>query len=492
MTGNEDDAARQSRQNFRDDVQSAIWLHEKSKEQNRERREAKTAADLFVQAASLRPRRFKNRLARTLAAGPNSRRDAEELERSRWVHNLTLLLTGTDTPSGRLLASRQSSGQFLGAGLRASTLRGKVRNLRKFMAWLATTHQEDFPTSYLQYIQYLQVRQSEPSNRGALKDCHASFQFLEEVAGLPAEQKQTSTELYTLMYKEVLSQATPGRPVRQSPRMFVKLLAEIESLVIDPSKQTNLRIFGWWVLLQSWGTLRFSDHRGLVPKQITVDDTGFTGVLSRSKTLGTDKTVGSRPVFVHAACFVRERNWLSVGWRILLEAANFDRDYLLPVPTSSLQGCLQAELLYAAGFAILNRLLCALQFSESQRLVPQVAHFWTPHSGRSFMPSCAAVLGFEKSQRDFLGGWSAHGSDRYARIAKLRVGNMQKAAIRAIHSYDQEDPLGEAETSLARHMKGLGLPEEQRQKWLDLFEQRERPRDERVFSTSKHGLLAGL
>ena len=156
MTGNESDAARQSRQNFRDDLQSAIWIHEGSKEQNRERREAKTAADLFVQAASLKPRRFKNRLARTLAAGPNSRLDAEELERSRWVHNLTLLLTGTDTPNSRLLAGRQSSGQFFGAGLRASTLRGKVRNLRKFMAWLATTHQEVFPTSYLQYIQYLQ------------------------------------------------------------------------------------------------------------------------------------------------------------------------------------------------------------------------------------------------------------------------------------------------------------------------------------------------
>ena len=137
--------------------------------------------------------------------------------------------------------------------------------------------------------------------------------------------------------------------------------------------------------------------------------------------------------------------------------------------------------MYAAGFAILNRLLCALQFPESQRLVPQVAHFWTPHSGRSFMPSCAAALGFEKSQRDFLGGWSAQGSDKYARIAKLRVGNMQKAVIRAIHTYDQEDPLGEAETSLAldEHMKGLGLREEQRQKWLDLFEQRERPRDGR-------------
>ena len=289
------------------------------------------------QTSSSKQQASNHDVSRTVSQGPwLPAQTRDETPKSRWVHNLTLLLTGTDTPSGRVLASRQSRGQFLGAGLRASTLRGKVRNLRKFMAWLATTHQEVFPTSFLQYIQYLQVRQSEPSNRGALKDCHASFQFLEEVAGLPAEQKQTSTELYTLMYKEVLSQATPGRPVRQSPRMFVRLLAEIETLVVDPSKQTYLRIIGWWVLLQSWGTLRFSDHRGLLPKQITVDDTGFTGVLSRSKTLGSDKTVGSRPVFVHAACFVRERNWLSVGWRTLSEAANFDRDYLLPVPTSSL------------------------------------------------------------------------------------------------------------------------------------------------------------
>ena len=37
------------------------------------------------------PRRFKSRLARTLASGPHCRRGAEELERSRWVHNLTVV-----------------------------------------------------------------------------------------------------------------------------------------------------------------------------------------------------------------------------------------------------------------------------------------------------------------------------------------------------------------------------------------------------------------
>ena len=36
---------------------------------------------------------------------------------------------------------------------------------------------------------------------------------------------------------------------------------------------------------------------------------------------------------------------------------------------------------------------------------------WTPHPGRCFMPSATAVLKYEKSERDFLGGWSARGSD---------------------------------------------------------------------------------
>ena len=179
------DATRQARNSYIDEVQSAIWLHERSKAEERTAKEHSQALDLFAHVAALRPRRFKNRLQRTLAAGANARRDAEELERSRWVHALALILSPTDTPTGKLLTSQQSSFQFLGAGLRASTLRGKVRTVKKFMAWLGLTHQLAFPTSYLQYAQYLEVRQSEPANRGALKQCHAAFQFLQQASLTP-------------------------------------------------------------------------------------------------------------------------------------------------------------------------------------------------------------------------------------------------------------------------------------------------------------------
>ena len=251
------DAARQARNSYRDEVHSTIWLHERKKAEERTAKEHKQAFDLLAHVAALRPRRFKNRLQRTLAAGANARRDAEELERSRWVHALALILSPTDTPTGKLLTTQQTSFQFLGAGLRASTLGGKVRTVKKFMAWLGLTHQLAFPTSYLQYAQYLEVRQSEPANRGALKQCHAAFQFLETTEGLPDTAKLTASELYELMYKECLRRAAPGRPSKQAPRMFVEILAAMEVFVVDQTKPKYLLIFGWWVLLQNWGTLRF-------------------------------------------------------------------------------------------------------------------------------------------------------------------------------------------------------------------------------------------
>ena len=87
--------------------------------------------------------------------------------------------------------------------------------------------------------------------------------------------------------------------------MFVEILGAIEVFVMDQTKPRYLRIFGWWVLLPNWVILRFGDHRGLLPEHITVSDRGLLAVLSRSKTLGSDKAIGSRPVVVHSVCFIR-------------------------------------------------------------------------------------------------------------------------------------------------------------------------------------------
>ena len=42
--------------------------------------------------------------------------------------------------------------------------------------------------------------------------------------------------------------------------------------------------------------------------------------------------------------------------------------------------------------------------------LPDQRPFWTPHSGRHFMPSASAALGHSLSDREPLGGWGAEGS----------------------------------------------------------------------------------
>ena len=54
------------------------------------------------------------------------------------------MFSSTDMPTGKFVTAQQTSFQFLGAGLRASTLRGKVKTVKKFMAWLRLTHQLAF------------------------------------------------------------------------------------------------------------------------------------------------------------------------------------------------------------------------------------------------------------------------------------------------------------------------------------------------------------
>ena len=49
-------------------------------------------------------------------------------------------------------------------------------------------------------------------------------------------------------------------------------------------------------------------------------------------------------------------------------------------------------------------------------------------------------------ERDYLGSWSPEGSDRYARIAGLRISNLQRAVARSIWQGAQGDSLGKRET----------------------------------------------
>ena len=239
---------------------AARELHDLQKQQSSKEEIDRQLAEQLVMLAELKPRKFRTRMQRLAYEGP------EADLRSKYLRILADILKNTETPMGQLLREDPKNIHLLGAGRRASTLWSRVRGVQKFLGWLAAAHNLAFPDCWRHYSEFLQVRLAEPCVRGALKHTHSCYVFLQEVAGVSV--RHTDNAFYTVNRKEILTSALPGRPPRQAPRYPSGLLAAFEELVMDPEAKQYLRIMGWWLLLQAWGTLRFDDHRGLLPADV--------------------------------------------------------------------------------------------------------------------------------------------------------------------------------------------------------------------------------
>ena len=85
--------------------------------------------------------------------------------------------------------------------------------------------------------------------------------------------------------------------------------------------------------------------------------------------------------------------------------------------------------------------------SDRQKLFAHGAgHFWSPHSGRNFLPSAAGALNVDKSDCDMLGGWMAQESDRYNRVARVRIRAVQAQVTQTFSNHEKHDPLLEGDT----------------------------------------------
>ena len=113
--------------------------------------------------------------------------------------------------------------------------------------------------------------------------------FLEAKAGVSPQDRFTDSQLYNVLYQELLVAALPGNPAKQVPRVLTAVLVAVEHLVVCAQMPRYYRVFAWWLLIQNWATLRFPEHRGILPSSVKIDETGFLAQLTRSKTLGSDR-----------------------------------------------------------------------------------------------------------------------------------------------------------------------------------------------------------
>ena len=265
---------------------AALWLdrYEKTRVMNSQR--TMSIEEQLNLACAREPRRFQSRLHKVLNSGPAARSDAEESERQRWILTGGELLRNTSTPTEQLISQDPEKLKVLGAGRRVSTLRSQIRTIRKFLSWLTASHGVVFPTLTEHCSGFLEVGASEPCTRTAIKEAHRSMVFLELTAGVEEQERVTGTSIYKTIFDEISISTSPGRSARQAPTMFLLMLKALEMLVVDTKALPFISVYSWWILLPNWGTLRFSDHRGLRPQDIKIMSNTLDATLSRSKTTG--------------------------------------------------------------------------------------------------------------------------------------------------------------------------------------------------------------
>ena len=130
---------RRQRRRIRElsNMEAAVLLRQQNALGEKHAKEVKSSADQFLRAAEMPPRRYKSHsvlFAQDRRPG-RTRRTPKRKGRARWVEILGSMLVHTPAPMGRILVERPGSIQLLGAGRRASTLRSRVRAVRRYLNW---------------------------------------------------------------------------------------------------------------------------------------------------------------------------------------------------------------------------------------------------------------------------------------------------------------------------------------------------------------------
>ena len=207
--------------------------------------------------------------------------------------------------------------------------------------------------------------------------------------------------------------------------MFVTMRTALDRLACGAEIITYVGVYSRWTLVQTWGTLRCSDHRGVHLNDVRMVEATFSTKLTRSKTKGLDKDVTCRPTVIDSFCYWTESRWMHAGWTLLKELAAFPRDYLMPAPTTNYQEFLKIELRYDTVYVIQNRVLMALIGAD----LPRAHHAFLDADIDKFF-----------AKRNNISG-------RPDKFLEAASGHKQKLVVRSVNEKAVQDPLDENDTA---------------------------------------------
>ena len=407
---------------------------------------------------------------------PAAQKSAEAKARAKWAQKILNILMLADLPFGRECRERgwnhlsPEAGRCL-RGLRPATLKKRASDLGPFLRYLWGTHAIRWPRDKDDVLEFFKVRHEEKAARSVFRTLILGLRFFEEAGEVALADKIATLDAVEGATKEfetrraAQSEAEGAKGRRQAPQMLLVLLAAIENVVVDESIPIYIRGYAWYRLLRHWASMRFSDGCGLSPANLKMRSRGLFGLLSRTKTSGSDKLMSVLPIFVSDEAYV-SREWLRTGFHIWENELVSARDFFLVLPNEDVSGHCGRRARYSDVQYLSKQLLASLRGADGEPLLlPPAIAFWTEHSDRTGLDSWLAALAVGSDKRRFVGRWAAQGAeDTYVRTATRIVENCQRVAARHAKLEFQHGPdfLGEEETisALDVFLKDQGVDDE--------------------------------
>jgi hypothetical protein len=407
--------------------------------------------------------------AKLAAAGadPSLRENIEKDERARWTAAILQILVKAALPAmehetaGECLGERFSK-RRVAKGRRPATLRKHVRTIAKMVTWLESSFGISWPTSAVQFCEYLESRVAEPCARSVPISCLKSMLFM-EVAGEQVKELRIAESLAVKNYLEEVSKelAACTRDKRKATQILVKIAMAFERTVMDEALPRYPRAYAWLRLLKLWSGMRWADTEGLPPHRIVLSERGLVARLERTKTTGAGKKIEVLHVFISAGAWLAESSWIRVGfdlWKAMAEEAGcFARDYLVCRPTADLNGVapLMSRYVHASSSsqALFNMLgdfkvlPCGrtLATPGDYLLLAGAGLLWTEHSERATLATWALACEVSQDIRKQMERWQPSVDEGYIRSVRGNVeAAQQKIAGRIRKSCGLPDFLDES------------------------------------------------
>ena len=381
----------------------------------------------------------------------------------KWLRRFVDLISVAPVPAVREATGMEDPVLYLQSLVgraRPSTVRLRVRDWAKYVRWL-TLRTGSWPQCPRDVVEYLWAQVRENPAKTFPGRFLGTLAWFEKRSGLPEGQRWHFHDAVKRCFEKVmvdLDEAGLGR--KRAPRFPLVLLCALEGMVLDSSALPVLRVVAWTRLLKVYGVLRADDLQRLAPENARLQDGGFVGNLTRTKTSGAGKKVKDLLVFVPRSAWVAFEGWLEEGYILWRRLAPWPRDHFLPRAEVGLE-LFVPKLAEVADVAAVNTkvLECLLVVQRVQGpegeahfergseflLPPELAVAWTGHSERTTLPSALAAIGVPKQERDPLGRWSPGGSEDYVRTYRAVVKRLVGKFVLAARGPAAFDDLDEAD-----------------------------------------------